>query len=218
MIALRTVVATLCLVIGIATPAIGQASSRPCPPVAQRSTSLGTCRTAVDSLGPLPRAPMFWHIDAFPSRAAATIARGPRSTVVESLGKTWLFTIDESSWRPRGGRRVGIVGPLPVEPGVDYTAVYMQSIFTPGTVSPVHTHAGPEAFFTLSGGTCLETPEGLLRGDGPNNTLIVRRGPPMELTATGAVQRRGLVLILHDSSQPATTPVEDWKPKGLCKR
>jgi hypothetical protein len=39
----------------------------------------------------------------------------------------------------------------------------------------------------------------------------------MHLTATGTVQRKALVLILHDSSKPPTTPERDWKPKGLCK-
>jgi len=31
------------------------------------------------------------------------------------------------------------------------------------------------------------------------------------------VWRRALVLILHDSMQPATIPASDWMPKGLCK-
>jgi hypothetical protein len=39
----------------------------------------------------------------------------------------------------------------------------------------------------------------------------------MHLTATGTETRRALVLILHDSTQPATMSAHDWKPKGLCK-
>lgn len=39
----------------------------------------------------------------------------------------------------------------------------------------------------------------------------------MELTATGTQVRRALVLILHDSTKPASTPAADWTPKGLCK-
>jgi hypothetical protein len=39
----------------------------------------------------------------------------------------------------------------------------------------------------------------------------------MLLMATGTARRRGVVLILHDSSQPATTMGSDWTPKGLCK-
>jgi hypothetical protein len=47
--------------------------------------------------------------------------------------------------------------------------------------------------------------------------VIVPGGPPMHLTATGTVQRRALVLILHDSSKPASISAHDWTPKGLCK-
>jgi hypothetical protein len=39
----------------------------------------------------------------------------------------------------------------------------------------------------------------------------------MHLTATGNGQRRALVLILHESSKPASMLVHDWTPKGLCK-
>ena len=92
----------------------------------------------------------------------------------------------------------------------------MQSIFAPGTTAPIHVHSGPEAFYTLSGETCLETPDGKLVGTGPGNAVIVPGGPPMLLMATGAENRRALVLILHDSAQPATTLVNDWTPKGLC--
>ena len=39
----------------------------------------------------------------------------------------------------------------------------------------------------------------------------------MHLTATGSETRHAIVLILHNSSKPATTLVHDWIPKGLCK-
>ena len=48
--------------------------------------------------------------------------------------------------------------------------------------------------------------------------VIVPGGPPMHLTATGTETRRALVLILHDSTQPPTTMVHDWAPKGLCQK
>jgi hypothetical protein len=38
----------------------------------------------------------------------------------------------------------------------------------------------------------------------------------MQLTSTGNEQRRGIVLILDDSSKPATTFDTDWKPAGRC--
>jgi hypothetical protein len=36
-------------------------------------------------------------------------------------------------------------------------------------------------------------------------------------TDPSAETRRAIVLVLHDSSKPASTPVYDWTPKGLCK-
>lgn len=209
-----------CIWMAAAVPASGQtpASSRPCPPPGDRHDEpKPTCVTGTQSVGRLPPGEVFWHLDTYPMRADAESARGPAGLVVESLGRIWLFTIAETGWRPRGGERIATIGPLPVAPDREYTAVYMESIFAPGTTAAMHTHSGPEAFFTLTGDTCLETPEGVLRGTGPGNVVIVKGGPPMLLTATGTTLRRGVVLILHDSSQPATTLVSDWTPKGLCK-
>ena len=46
--------------------------------------------------------------------------------------------------------------------------------------------------------------------------MIVPTGLSMHLTATGTEKRKSLVLILYESSKPATTFVHDWTPKGLC--
>jgi quercetin dioxygenase-like cupin family protein len=99
-----------------------------------------------------------------------------------------------------------------------YSAQYMEAVFTPGMTAPTHRHSGPEAWYTLTGETCLETPEGVMVGRAGGSHVIVPGGPPMHLTATGTETRRAVVLILHDSAQPATTPAQDWTPKGLCKK
>jgi hypothetical protein len=82
--------------------------------------------------------------------------------------------------------------------------------------APLHVHSGPEAFFALSGDTCLETPEGIRIGRGPGNSLIIRAGPPMLLMAIGKVPRQGFVLILHDHDRPPTRLTQEWQPTGLC--
>jgi quercetin dioxygenase-like cupin family protein len=210
-----TLPAVVCLVAALATssPALAQV----CKPVSQRTAELG-CWIMIDAaLGQLPQAPMFWHLDTYSTRADAEAAKGPRGTVVESLGRVWLFTIDAAGWRPPAGARVAEIGPLPVRPDREYSAQYMEAIFTPGMTAPSHRHSGPEAWYTVSGETCLETPDGVMVGRAGGSHVIVPGGPPMHLTATGSETRRALVLILHDSSQPATTPAEDWTPKGLCK-
>ncbi len=193
------------------------AMAQNCQPVSQRTGELGCWIMATTVLGPLPDQPIFWHLDTFPTRAAAEAAKGPRGTVVESLGHVWLLTIDVAGWRPSGGERVAEIGPLPVSAGVPYVSEYMEAVFTPGMTAPVHRHPGPEAWYTVSGETCLETPDGTMVGRAGGAPVIVPGGPPMHLTATGTETRRALVLILHDASQPATTLASDWTPKGLCK-
>jgi quercetin dioxygenase-like cupin family protein len=203
-----------CLVVAVG--AVPEARAQICRPVSERTAEAGCWITAHSTLGVLPKAPLFWHLDTYATRSAADSAKGPRGTVVESLGRVWLLTLDVSGWRPAGGERVAEIGPLPVSPDAAYAAQYMEAVFTPGMTAPAHRHAGPEAWYTLTGETCLETPSGKMVGRAGGSHVIVPGGPPMHLTATGTETRRALVLILHDATQPPTTPEHDWKPKGLC--
>jgi len=187
-----------------------------CKPVSQRTGELGCWIVAHESMGQLTQPQVFWHLDVYPTHASAEAAKGPHGTVVESLGKVWLLSIEDTGWRASGGERVAEIGPLPIKAGENYSAQYMEAIFNPGMTAPPHTHSGPEAWYTLAGETCLETPEGRQVGRAGGQFVIVPGGPPMHLTATGTEQRRALVPILHESSQPATTPAHHWVPKGLC--
>ncbi len=191
-----------------------------CVPINERAgREFGCFITSRANLGALPtHTKLYWHLDTYATRAAAEAAKSPRSTVVESLGRVWLFTIAAKEWRPAGGRRVNRIGPLPLIAATNYTAVYMEGIFKPGMQSVVHRHPGPEAWYTLQGAMCLETPEGTLRERAGDPGIFIRGGPPMVLTGTGTVTRRSLVLILQDTSKPWLTLATDWKPKGLCKR
>ena len=188
-----------------------------CKPVSERTGELGCWINADAAVGQLPSQPVFWHIDSYPSKAQADTARGPRGTVVESLGKVWLLTIEVAGWRPSGGARIAEIGPLPVTAGVTYATQYMEAIFAPGMTAPSHRHSGAEAWYTVSGETCLETPDGKMVGKAGGSHVIVPGGPPMHLTATGTEQRRSLVLILHDAAHNPTIPRRDFVPKGLCK-
>jgi len=213
--AIRSLITTASLVAALTV--CHDAVAQICKPVSQRTGELGCWITANAALGQLPQQPIFWHLDTYPSRAAAETAKGPRGAVVESLGKVWLLTIDVGGWRPSGGERIAEIGPLPVSASAQYSVQYMEAIFTPGMTAPAHRHSGPEAWYTLAGETCLETPEGKMVGRAGGAHVIVPGGPPMHLTATGTETRRALVLILHDSSQPPTTPAHDWAPRGLCR-
>ncbi len=191
-----------------------------CIPVAERAgRTFGCFITARQELGRLPETPpLFWHLDVYPSRVAAAAAGVARSNVVESLGRVWLFTIAPATWRPRGGTRVARIGPLPLVPADSIAAVYMEGVFKPGMSTVVHRHDGVEAWFTLEGSMCLETPEGVLTQAAGDSGVLVRAGVPMMLTGTGTTPRRSVVLILQDASKPRSTPAPDWTPHGLCSR
>jgi quercetin dioxygenase-like cupin family protein len=204
--------------LGVSNAGVAQSSDQPtCRPRGSRSGEVGCWIIVDDPVGSLSSAPVFWHLDTYPSRAAAEAAKAGRGTVVESLGKVWLFTLAERGWRAGSGEHVSDIGPLPVREGVAYSAMYMEAIFTPGMTSSTHTHSGAEAWYTLAGETCLETPDGIMVGRAGGPAVIVPAGPPMHLTATGTVERRAIVLILHDASESATTVTHAWTPKGLCK-
>jgi quercetin dioxygenase-like cupin family protein len=199
-----------------AATAFSQAAMRPCQAASEQKDLPGpACFTAKEQIGELPPGSYYWYLSTFPDREHAEAAKGPRGTVVESLGKIWLFTIADTSWHTSGSF-VAKVGPITTKPGVSYEAVYMQSIFSPGMTAPLHTHSGMEAFYTLTGDTCLETSEGVQNAQGPGNVVLVEGGLPMLLMATGKEMRRGVVLILHDSTMSPTTLTSEWKPKGLC--
>jgi len=135
-----------------------------CVPVAERGTrTLGCYITARQELGALPRdTTLYWHIDAFASLPEAAQYQGSRSLAVTSLGQAWLFTIAPRAWRAPAGRSVTVIGPLPLVPAAAFAAVYMEGVFTPGMASVVHRHPGVEAWYTLEGAQCLETPTGRL--------------------------------------------------------
>ena len=191
-----------------------------CIPVAERADrAFGCFITARQELGRLAgEPPLFWHLDTYPSREAAGAAAVARSTVVESLGQVWLFTIGPAEWRPRGGTRVARIGPLPLVAADSIAAVYMEGVFRPGMNTVVHRHDGAEAWYTLEGSMCLETPDGTVTQAAGDSGVMVRAGLPMMLTGTGVTPRRSVVLILQDATKPRSTPASDWTPRGLCSR
>ena len=218
-----TAAACLGAALAIPAPASGQLDPRRgppgCVPVGDRQWVRGCYIVVSHPLGELPPGPLFWHIDAYPTRAAAEAARGPQGTVVEALGRTWLMSVAAGEYRPLGGERVATVGPLVAEPGRRYTAAYMEGIMLPGAETGVHRHPGPEAIVTLAGEECMEMPAGKLVGRQGGAPVVVPADVPHRLTITGTAERRSLALVLHDSAQPWAIRTHDhgWTPRDLCR-
>jgi len=193
---------------------------------ADRKAEEGCYTTAIADVGQLPATPIYWHLDTFPSRAAAEASVGPRSTVVESQHRHWLFTIAGASWRPQGGERVAMIGPLVIDPAVPYTARYQEAVIAPGFQDGIgkgHWHPGPEAWYVLEGGQCLETPSGVKTGR-KGETMLAPEGEPMAIASLGPDLRRTVFLVLHRSSHPYVmrepmtpdAPHAHWQPTGAC--
>lgn len=211
---------TVALLCGLAGPALRAQSPTGfgiCIPRAQRGADTVGCFIITEhSLGVLDHARIFWHVDRFATRPEAEAVRSAGGTTIDAFGAVWLLTIADSGWRAGGGQHVATIGPLPIKRGVAYSALYMEATMRPGMKSAVHNHSGPEAWYTLSGETCLETPHGTMVGRVGGAPVIVPGDTPMELTATGTTLRRSIVLILHDSSRQPSTRETEWKPKGRC--
>jgi quercetin dioxygenase-like cupin family protein len=199
---------------GIVASAQQQQKLISCKPAAERTQPEGCWIVADKPLGRLPSA-VFWTLDVYPTQESAEKASTNNGTVVQALSKIWLFTVGDKPAPASQGSRITQIGPLPVKPGEAYTAQFMEGILEPGSVSRTHIHAGPEAFYTEAGESCLETPTGKQLGR-KGTDIVVPEGIPMELAATGTETRRGIILVLHSSAKPATTVVTDWKSRGLC--
>lgn len=148
--------------------------------------------------------PVFWHIDRFGSSEAAKAAVGTASIAFEAHGGWWLMSVERDNNHHHGGEHVAAVklSPLPSAPKLSMRA--LSAYIPPGMTSRVHFHSGVEAFYTVDGEQCLQTPDKayyLRRGD----TLVIPTGITMRLITAGDKPRRAFGLIVYDSAKPPTT-------------
>lgn len=202
----------------------GDIPGRCADPPSARTSEIGCYLLSNEQVVALPRVPLYWHLYSYSTKAAASAAGavgsgnqiGP-SAVVEAFGKVWRFTLAAQTWTPASGERAGVVGPLVVPDAAAYRIRYMEGTFPPGEgmLTTVHRHAGPEAWFVLSGAQCLRT---------PGDTMVLRAGeggtvppgPSMVLTSIGPDVRRSFVLVVHDAAQPWLTNTSEWTPTTVC--
>jgi len=169
-----------------------------------------------------PDSPLFWCLNRFPTRNAAEAAKVHNSLVAEAEGRSWLFSFGPKEGAPKSGDLVASIGPLSLTsdtlPKASlYEIVAYLAVMPPGTYTRVHIHAGPEAWYVLSGEQCLETPTGVMKA-GMGQTMFAPPMTPMRLTNSGSSVRRALFIVIHDANQPWTIPTNDWKPAGACDR
>src|SRR5207247_10427876 len=105
----------------------------------------------------LPGRPLFWRVENFPTLAQAEAAADPYGLVAGSGGKVWLFTLGPAGGSSAISTKVAEIGPLPMLIASDYVLRVNEATGPPGSITPVHTHPGSEAFYVLAGAPCIRT-------------------------------------------------------------
>ncbi len=154
----------------------------------------------------LPNGELFWRIETYPSKEAAQAAAGTWSLVAEAAGKAWLFTLGSAGGSSPGGTKVSEVGPIARVAAPQYLLRINEASGPPGSVTPVHSHPGSEAFYVLAGEQSIR---------GAHGTLVVKAGLPeaghgpsmaMQVSSSGSSDLRSLVMFVVDATQPFSSP------------
>ena len=154
----------------------------------------------------LPAGPLFWRIENFPTLAQAEAAAGPAGLAAEVAGKVWLFTLGAKGGSSSGGSAVAEIGPVPPIGAPEYLLRINNTGGPPGVKTPVHTHAGSETFYVLTGQLSQKSPHGESHIDAGQSMPGHGPGMPMEVSSSGTSDLNALVMFVVDATQPFSTP------------
>jgi hypothetical protein len=161
----------------------------------------------------LPNGPLFWRIENFSTIEQAQAVAGPTGLVAEAEGKVWLFTLGRAGGLSAGGTKVVEVGPLPnmvatrhARPPTQYLLRIDESGGSPGSITPVHTHPGSEAFYVLAGETSQRTPRGVARVAAGQSMAGHSADMPMQISSSGSTDLHSLVMLVVDAAKPFSSP------------
>lgn len=154
----------------------------------------------------LPAGPLFWRIESFPSLAEAQAAAGPWGLAAESRGKAWLFTLGPRGGSSARGTRVAEIGPLPPVGATRYLLRINEASGPPGSITPVHTHPGSEAFYVLAGEQSIRTPQGVIRVAVGQPEAGPGGGTPLQVSSSGSTDLHALVMFVVDATRPFSSP------------
>jgi hypothetical protein len=154
----------------------------------------------------LPMGLLFWRIENFGSLAQAQAAAGPWSLVAESAGKVWLFTLGASGGSSAGGTKIAEVGPIPRIVSPQYLLRINEASGPSGSITPVHTHPGSEAFFVLAGEQSIRSPHGVMRVKAGQAEAGHGADMAMQVSSSGSTDLHALVMFVVDATKPFSSP------------
>jgi len=163
---------------------------------------------AEKTVAELPAGPLFWRIENFAALAQAQAAAGPWALVAESAGKVWLFTLGPSGGASQGGTKIAEVGPICQVVATQYLLRINEGSGPPGSITPVHTHPGCEAFYVLTGETSSHTAAGVKPVAAGQSEAGQGANMPMQVSSSGSTDLRSLVMFVVDATKPFSSPAK----------
>jgi hypothetical protein len=177
-----------------------------CPSVSMGQQPLVIKPLAEKKVAELPAGPLSWRIENFDALSQAQAAAGPWSLVAESAGKVWLFTLGPAGGSSPGGTKVTEVGPIPRVVAPQLLLRINEASGAPGSITPVHTHPGSEAFFVLAGEQSIRSQHGVMRVKAGQAEAGHGADMPMQVSSSGSTDLRALVMFVVDATKPFSAP------------
>lgn len=178
------------------------------PTSAVAQQALVVTALAETKLAELPAGTLYWRIENFPSLAQAQAAANASALVAEAEGKVWLFTLGPSGGSSAGGVKVAEVGPIPRISASQYLLRINEASGPPGSLTPVHSHPGNEAYFVLAGEQSIRGPDGTMRIQAGRSEAGHGADMPMQVSSSGRTDLRALVMFVVDATQPFSSPAK----------
>lgn len=176
------------------------------PSVAMGQQPLVIKPLAEKKVAELPPGALSWRIENFDTLTQAQAAAGPWSLVAESAGKVWLFTLGSAGGSSAGGTKIIEVGPIPRVIAPQYLLRINEASGPPGSITPVHTHPGSEAFFVLAGEQTIRSQHGVMRVKVGQAEAGHGANMPMQVSSSGPTDLRALVMFVVDPTKPFSSP------------
>ena len=169
----------------------------------------------------LPKGPLYWRIENFPTLDQARTAAGEYrwnpatvtydgwpSLTAEVAGKVWLFTLGPQGGATPGGTKVAELGPVPPLSAPEYLLRVNHGSGPPGAKTPVHSHFGSEAFYVITGKLGQRTPVGISYIEAGHTMHGHMAGMTMEVFNAGTTDLNALIMFVVDATKPFSVPAK----------
>jgi hypothetical protein len=169
----------------------------------------------------LPKGPLYWRIENFPTPERAKAAAGEYrwnpdtvsydglpSLTAEVGGKVWLFTLGPQGGATPGGTKVAEIGPVPSLSAPEYLLRINEGNGPPEAETPIHSHSGSEAFYVIAGKLGQRTPDGVSYVEAGHTMNGHTGGMPMQVFNAGSTELTALIMFVVDGTKPFSVPAK----------